>query len=298
MLENNIKKNNDNVEIRLDYVEKRETDRPTLYSFNGLFQLLHADITNLEFLEKSASVPNYAFLFIDLYSSKVYFYPMRSRKQIHKKLEQFYIDVKNKRKNRHTRLQVDNEFQQVGVKDLNDKFNLTMFTTCLRGRKAFAAEQKIRELKSGISKLRAISDKQKVKIPAVTIIKQSAENTNNVKSVYSVYSISPNIIEEKSLSSQRFRALFNFKRIEKSKNVSDRLEKYSRKKYAAKKKKICNSLEIGEKVFVLVERIKKNQHLENFIETVQDIPYFNKKNSVYNKKKAKHRQKKLLLAKK
>ena len=49
------------------------------------------------------------------------------------------------------------------------------------------------------------------------------------------------------------------------------------KKYAAKKKKICNSFEMGEKVFVLVKRIKKNQHLENFIETVQNIPYFNKK---------------------
>ena len=49
------------------------------------------------------------------------------------------------------------------------------------------------------------------------------------------------------------------------------------KKYAAKKKKICNSFEMGEKFFVLVKRIKKNQHLENFIETVQNIPYFNKK---------------------
>ena len=42
-------------------------------------------------------------------------------------------------------------------------------------------QNKIRELKSRISKLRAISDKQKAKITAVTIIKQSAENMNNVK---------------------------------------------------------------------------------------------------------------------
>ena len=57
---------------------------------------------------------------------------MRSEKQIHKKLEQFFVDVQNKRKNRHTRLQVDNEFQQVKIKDLNDKFNVTIFTTSLR----------------------------------------------------------------------------------------------------------------------------------------------------------------------
>ena len=148
---------------------------------------------------------------------------MRSRKQIHKKLEQFYIDVQNKRKNRRTMLQVDNEFQQVKKEDLNDKFNVTIFTTSLSGGKAFAAEQKIRELKSRISTLRGISDKQKAKIPAVTIIKQSAENMNNVKS--EKYGISSNVIEEKSLSSQRFRTLFSFKRIERSKNVSDRLDR-------------------------------------------------------------------------
>ena len=89
--ENKIKKiNDDKVPIRLDYVEKREIDRSTVYSFDFPFQLLHADVGNLEFLGKLASVPNYALLIVDLYSSKVYYvYPMRSRKQIHIKLEQF-----------------------------------------------------------------------------------------------------------------------------------------------------------------------------------------------------------------
>ena len=69
-----------------------------------------------------------------------------------------------------------------------------MFTPSLRGGKTFAAEQKIRELKSRISKLKAISDKAKAKIPAVTIIKHSAENMNNVKG--EKYGISPNEIEK------------------------------------------------------------------------------------------------------
>ena len=51
------------------------------------------------------------------------------------------------------RLQVDNEFQQVKIKDLNNKNNVEMFTTSVRGGRAFAAEQKIRELKSKIAKL-------------------------------------------------------------------------------------------------------------------------------------------------
>ena len=47
LLENNIKKINDKkVPIRLGYVEKKEIDRSTLYSFDGPFQLLHADVAN------------------------------------------------------------------------------------------------------------------------------------------------------------------------------------------------------------------------------------------------------------
>ena len=50
------------------------------------------------------------------------------------------------------RLQVDNEFHQVKIKDMNDENNVEMFTTSVRGRKAFSAEQKLRELKTRISK--------------------------------------------------------------------------------------------------------------------------------------------------
>ena len=53
------------------------------------------------------------------------------------------------------RLQGDNEFQQVKIKDLNDQNNVEIITTSVRRGKAFAAEQKIRELKSRISKLNA-----------------------------------------------------------------------------------------------------------------------------------------------
>ena len=42
---------------RADYIEKREIDRSTSYSFYGPFQLLHTDIGNLEFLGKNATFP-------------------------------------------------------------------------------------------------------------------------------------------------------------------------------------------------------------------------------------------------
>ena len=136
------KTKDDKIPTRLDYAEKREIDRSTIYSFNGPFQLIHADVPNIEFLGKSATIPCYALSIVDLYSSKVYVYLMRSRKQILQQLKIFYKEINNKRKNKNMRLQVDNEFQQVKIKDLDDKFNVTIFATSIRGGKAFATEQK------------------------------------------------------------------------------------------------------------------------------------------------------------
>ena len=132
---------------RTDYEEKREIDRSTLYSFDGPFQLLHADVGNLEFLGKNATFPQYVLVIVDLYSSKVYTYSMKSRKQILQKMKLFYDEVRSKRKGKRMRLQVDNKFQEVKIKDLNDENNVDMFTSSARGGKAFAAKQKIREVK-------------------------------------------------------------------------------------------------------------------------------------------------------
>ena len=93
----NLAKKNQ-IPTRVDYVEKREIDRSTLYSFNCLFQLHHTDIVNVELLGKSATTPNYALLIVDIYSSKVYVYPMRSRKQLLQRLKKFYDVYKTKEK--------------------------------------------------------------------------------------------------------------------------------------------------------------------------------------------------------
>ena len=160
-------------------LKKREIDRSTLYSFDDPFQLLHADIGNLEFLGKNATFPQYVLVIVDLFSFKVYTYSMKSRIQILQKLKLFYDDVRNKRKEKRMRIQVDNEFHQVKIKDLNDENNVKIFTTAVRGGKAFAAEQKIRELKTRISKLNT----QKLKISPVKIIPGSTANMNLKKNL-------------------------------------------------------------------------------------------------------------------
>ena len=126
------------------------------------FQLMHTDIAKWEFLDKSAAMPKYALLLVGLYASKVYVYPIRSRKQLSKYMNEYYVEINKKRKKvgnlpGHT----DNEFQQTKMKVLNDKYNVTMFTN-VQGEKAFVAEQKIKEnLKSEYKKSRQFLFKQK-----------------------------------------------------------------------------------------------------------------------------------------
>ena len=70
------------VPIKKTFVEKKDDiDRSTLYNFNSPFQLLDADVGNLDFL-KSAADPRYCLLFVDLFTSKFYVYSMKTRKLI------------------------------------------------------------------------------------------------------------------------------------------------------------------------------------------------------------------------
>ena len=126
----------------------------------------------------------------------------------------FYDEVKEKRKNKPMRLQLHNEFQQVKVQGLNNQNNVKIFTTSIRGGKAFAAEQKIRELKTRVTKLGI----QKLKISATKTILNSAVDMNIIDSVK--YGIIPEEIEKRSLFNKKFKTLFNFHKIEPSKHSS------------------------------------------------------------------------------
>ena len=69
------------------------------------------------------------------------------------------------------------------------------------------------------------------------------------------YGLSSDEIEKKSLSSERLRTLFNFHRIERTKLVHDKLDTNDKRKYMAKRRKLRENLNIGEKVLILAERI-------------------------------------------
>ena len=144
---------NNNLPLVTPFVNKRSNiDHSTLYSISKPFELLHADIADIcRCLAKSAVDPKYCLLIVDLFSSKIYVYPMKNRSLLAKKLKLFYEDIKQKRTGR-MHLQTDLEFKQNQIKKLNDEFNVEMFHTKVRGGKAFAAEQKIREFEKNFIK--------------------------------------------------------------------------------------------------------------------------------------------------
>ena len=85
-----------------------------------------------------------------------------------------------------------------------------------------------------------------MKISSKKVILSSADNRNSVQSEKD--SLSPDKIEKMYLSSERFRTLLNFHRIEKTKLVHDRLNRYDEKQYKAKRRKLRQNLNIGDKV--------------------------------------------------
>ena len=71
-------------------------------------------------------------------------------------MEIFCEEVEGKRKGQKTRLETDQGFKQKKIFDLNKKFNVGMFSAAVRGGKAFAAEQKLKEVKKRIFRLKAM----------------------------------------------------------------------------------------------------------------------------------------------
>ena len=257
--------------------QRKDIDRSTLFSLNGPIQFFHADIAYLQFLAKSAVDPKFALVCVDLFTSKIYVYTMKSRRNLASKLEIFYKEIQKKRlNNEKMRLQTDQEFQQNEIKKLNQKYNVEMFSSRLRGGKAFAAEQKIRELKKVIFKTKRTYKLQKKKINSREIIKKAVENLNRINS--EKYGLPPDIIEKKSLENEYFKEIYDFHRLVKVTKGINRYEKYTEKLDRKQKRKLREPLNINEKVFVLAERIKKKDAPKFlFKSTTENIPFFNKK---------------------
>ena len=130
------------------FIDKESNiDHSTLYSISKPFQLFQADIADLRFLAKSAVDPKCFLLAVDLFTSKIYLYPMKNRSLLAKRLNIFYDNIESKRNGKRMRLQTDLEFQQNKAKELNKKFDVEMFIQNLVVEKHLLQNKRLQNLK-------------------------------------------------------------------------------------------------------------------------------------------------------
>ena len=280
-LEDNLEEEEEEQQIPFysPFVEQRkDIDRSSaLYSINGPLQFFHADLAYLHFFAKSAVDPKYALVCVDLFTSKVYIYTLRTKNNLFKKMEEFYNEIDDKRiKNEIMRLQVDLEFQQNKIKELNKKYNVEMFSTKTRGGKAFAAEQKIREFKKILFRIKKTYKRMRKRLNSAKLIKKTVENMNNTKSIK--YDLEPEVIEIRSLSDDNFREKYDFYRLDRVTKALNRYKKHDINIDLKRKKKLREPLAIGERVLILASRLKKKDAPGVlFKSTTENKPFFNRK---------------------
>ena len=135
------------------------------------------------------------------------------------------------------RLQTDLEFKQKKIFDLNKKYNVEMFSTAVTGGKAFAAEQKLRELKKRISKLLTLQRNSKTKLKSPNLIIQKAvENMNSLPTTK--YGVEPDKIEKRSLESDWFREWFDIRHLSKISKAQPRCERHEKTSIQEKRKSL------------------------------------------------------------
>ena len=127
------------------------------------------------------------------------------------------------------RLQEDLEFKQNQIKKLNDKFNVDIFHTRVRGGKAFAAEQKIREFKKILLRSKRLEKDRGKRIKPDKLIRKAAQNMNET---ISMYQLAPETIEKRNLNpndGKYFKEIYDFMRLRKIGNNQMRNDKYNHK---------------------------------------------------------------------
>ena len=73
-------------------------------------------------------------------------------------------------------------------------------------------------------------------------------------------------------------------RIDKTKRLHERLDRYDRRQYTSKRRRLRDDLMINEKVLILAERIKKKDATGRFYkQSVQNISCFNKERTFMTK---------------
>ena len=173
------------------------------------------------------------------------------------------------------KLQTDLKFQQIQINRLNEKYNFDMFSTKVRGRKAFAAEQKITEFKKLIFRSKKLHKATKTgRVNPQKLIRNAVQNMNKTNS--QKHGMLPEEVEEKSLADEQFREIYDFHRMVR---VSKDADRYEHSDICFDKKscrKLRSPLAVGQKVLALAERLRKKDAPGNLYKSsTENMSFFN-----------------------
>ena len=151
-----------------------------------------------------------------------------------------------------------------------------MFSTKNRGGKAFAAEQKIREFKKILFRIKKTYKRLNKRLNSAKVIKNTVQNMNNTKSIK--YDLEPEIIEKRSLADDDFREKYDFYRLKQVTKGFKRYKKHDMNVDFRKKKKLREPLAVGERVLILASRLKKKDAPGVLYKsTTENKPFFSRK---------------------
>ena len=172
-----------------------------------------------------------------------------------------------------------------------------MYSTNLRGGKAFAAEQKIRELKKTLLRSKGMEKfKGKQIKPPNQLIKKATFNLNNTISAN--YGYSPQQIEQQALDPKTvkyFQEVYEFARLIKVRKNRDQLERFDAK-VDRRKKRLREPLDIDQKVLVLAEHLRKKDAPGRLCKsTTKNKTSFNRDKIFYKIRKVKTKQRHLFV---
>ena len=160
-----------------------------------------------------------------------------------------------------------------------------MFHTKIRGGKAFAAEQKIREFRKTLLRSKRFEKLRKNRIKPNDLIRKAAQNMN--ETISTKYNLAPETIEKRSLNPNDrkcFQEIYDFVRLRKIENNQMRNDKYNQK-IDKRKRTLRSPLNLDEKVLVLAERLKKKDAPGNLYKaSTENMPFFNR-NIIFNRYK-------------
>ena len=111
------------------------------------------------------------------------------------------------------------------------------------------------------------------------LIQKAVENTNSLPTAK--YGVEPDKIEKRSLESDWFREWFDIRRLSRISKAQPRYERYQKKNYLRKKKKLRVRLEIGEDVLLLSSRRKKKSDPDKFYKSTVNSKSFFVKNAIF-----------------